>query len=76
MYVPVVIIVAVVLALKTVANSAPPYTLNEFEGYLPGIYFEYVSPIHTKMDHWKLTITIDLKTIQPPSSYYDQIKSI
>ena len=30
--------------MKNVAFSVSPYTLNGFDGYHPGIYFEYITP--------------------------------
>ena len=62
----------IVISLATLANTTP-YTIDEFEGHLPGLYFEYIAQVHTKVDHWSLMIAIDLDRIRPDYRQDEQI---
>ena len=61
-----------IITLAPLTDSSP-YTLDEFEGHLPGLYFEYMAQVHTNLDHWSMFIAIDLDRIRPDYTHEEQI---
>ena len=62
----------IVVSLATLAKTTP-YTIDEFEDHLPGLYLEYIAQVHTNVDHWSLMIAIDLDRIRLDYTQDEQI---